>query len=98
MSYPYQVKDFDEMARKLCLGEWLVLRHEHLCGIDLDIWKEGVDRACAALGIDVMMQDIPHKDLTVVFNTAREMVPRIEQIHDSIRRIERYRWLDRLTG
>ncbi|MFD9887979.1 hypothetical protein ACFWY9_01455 [Amycolatopsis sp. NPDC059027] len=90
---PYQVKDFDVLAQKLFLGEWIVLRHEHLCDIDLDVWKEGIDLACVDVGIEVEFVDLRRKDITVVFNAARDKLPTEDQIHESIRRVARDRRL-----
>lgn len=94
VSEPYRVHDPIELAQKLALGRWLVLRHEHLGDVcDLGTWIEALRLACADLDVIEQALIIPRKDLTVVFNA--ENAPRFEQVQASIERAELDRWLER---
>lgn len=91
---PYYVRDLNELAQKLAVGQWIVFRHEYLGDLcDLDTWTAALRGACLALDVVERVITIPRKDLTVVFNA--EKVPNAEEIQASVSRAELDRWIER---
>jgi hypothetical protein len=91
---PFYVTDVAELAQKLALGGWVVFRHEALGDTcDLATWIAVVRGACAQLDVVERVVTIARRDLTIVFNA--EDVPTDDQIHESVRRVEHDRWMDR---
>ncbi|WP_290055676.1 hypothetical protein [Amycolatopsis solani] len=89
---PYHVGSVDELAQKLAVGLWIVLPHQALGGYyDLHSYLGAVHDECTRLGIVERTIPIPRKDMTVIVN--EDKLPTFEQITDSVRHLDRIRWL-----
>jgi len=88
---PHRVHTAQDVVGTLLEGSWAIFAHEWADpdGIDPEHWRDVVEAAAEAAGVDVEFVVIPRRSLTVVFNRAAP--PTFEQVRASIEVIERAR-------
>lgn len=88
---PHRVHTAQDVVGTLINGNWAIFAHEWADrdGIDPQHWRDIVEAAAEAAGVDCEFVVIPRRSLTVVFN--RALPPTFEQVRLSIEVIERYR-------
>ncbi|MEU0789408.1 hypothetical protein ABZ342_05030 [Amycolatopsis sp. NPDC005961] len=88
---PHRVHTAQDVVGTLLRGNWAIFAHEWADpdGIDPKHWRDVVEAASEAAGVDVEFVVIPRRSLTVVFNRAAP--PTFEQVRASIEVIEKHR-------
>ena len=88
---PHRVHTAQDVVGTLLRGNWAIFAHEWADpdGIDPEHWRDVVEAAAEAAGVDIEFVVIPRRSLTVVFNRAAP--PTFEQVRASIEVIERSR-------
>ncbi|MFJ1766148.1 hypothetical protein ACIOD2_37865 [Amycolatopsis sp. NPDC088138] len=88
---PHRVHTAQDVVGTLLRGNWAIYAHEwgDQDGVDPQHWRDVVEAAAEAAGVDVEFVVVPRRSLTVVFN--RAVPPTFDQVHASIEVIGRYR-------
>lgn len=88
---PHRVHTAQDVVGTLLRGHWAIFAHEwaDADGIDPQHWRDVVEAAAEAAGVDCEFVVIPRRSLTLVYNRAAP--PTFEQVRSSIEVVERYR-------